>query len=228
MYSKDTTVSVAVKYPVVEIVSNKVSNELGDFAVQKVAARGTTLKAARPRIGLVDTQTKRCLANMVAGLAAATTIVHIPDVTPKGERLDMSEWMEAFWFACGEFGVPMWTQSGLKAKTFYFVRQEMFKKLASKWNIAKDGPKFAAYGGLLFSEMDSDSEALEVELKSIAKPSNGEDGNCVVNPDVWGLKACQFRLVRLDGRDGLPIALGKGIGVPVKGTKSIKLNSTHV
>ena len=66
----------------------------------------------------------------------------------------MTEWQQAFWYARSEFGVPVWTQSSLKSKTFYFISKEMFEKITGKWDRVKDGAKFAAYVGLLFSEMD--------------------------------------------------------------------------
>jgi len=216
----------AKTFAVVEVVSNKISCELGDWAEYRVDTRGTTLATLRkqPRL-MFDSQVKHCLANLVPGLPEATTIVHIPDVTQRGERLDMSEWTQAFWFAANKYGVPMWTQSSIKAKTFYFIRPEMFSRLASKWNLAEDGPKFTAYGGLLFSETDG-SEPVTIKLDGIAKPSDGQDGNCAASLN-WGKNSCQFRLMQLDG-DGLPTALGKGIAVPVKNVEGVQLNDTQI
>ena len=102
-------------YKSVEIVTVRVSCELGDWIQAHVARRGTTKSATTRHHIMFDTQAKNCLANMIPDLPEVTTIVHIPDVTPKGERLSHEEWNQALWFACGKFGVPMWTQSSVKS-----------------------------------------------------------------------------------------------------------------
>mgnify|MGYP001321684303 CR=1 FL=1 len=210
-------------YSTVEVISTRVSNELGDFTAQEIGLRGATKQVERPRIGLKGTQSKNCLGNMVEGLREATTVVNVPNVTPQGDKISQDEWNQAFWYACGKFGVPMWTQSSGKFRTFYFVSQQMFDKLAAKW---KDGSKFAAYAGLLFSDMDG-SEAIHVTVANVGKASDGQDGNCAVAPSIWGNMACQFRLMRLD-EDGMPIALGKGIAVPLAGVEGMMVNDTQI
>jgi len=218
--------TTAVKYPVVEIQSTLISNELGDWSENAVAKRGTTLSIIRqqPRL-IVDAMNKHCLANMVKGLPAATTIVHIPHTTSKGEQLDMTQWTQGFWYAVREFGVPMWTQSSIKCDTFYCVKPEMFAKLTASWDLNNDGPKFAAYGGLLYSEMDDDAP-LSFNLKGFEAVDDGQDGNCAVPPEVWGNVSCQFRLMRLD-KLGMPAGIGKGIAVPLNDSEP-EFNTTQI
>ncbi len=112
-----------------------------------------------------------------------------------------------------------------QVQEFYFISEEMFEKLIGKWDRAKDGPKFAAYVGLLFSEMDR-REPIVSNIQ-VAQASDGQDGNCAVDPDVWGDASCQFRAMQLDG-DGLPVALGKGICTSVKDAQGIQLNDSQI
>ena len=207
------------EYKFVEIVSKKVETDYGDFTEMKVADRGSTLAAIRKDNRVVTAiVTKHCLANYVPGLAEATIIVHIPRRTPEDQGLDAAEWMQAFWFACnggidGIQRVPVWTQSSIKGCTFYMIEVPVFNRCASAWNLLEDGPKFASYFGLVFSEMDQKTLPLEFDIAAIVDPTHGEDGNCTISSTIWAI-AQQFRAMVLN-EDGIPIALAKGIVTPI-------------
>jgi hypothetical protein len=215
-------------YTAVEIVCVVNETEMGDVVKPEIVARGTRLATERkqPRL-IISKMTKRCLANYVDGLPEATTIVHIPHVDMHGKQLDEAQWMQAFWFACDKYGVPVWTQSSIKNDTFYFIARSMFDRLASKWNLAEDGPKFAAYIGLLFSETD-DSEPVRFTLKSVHPSPFGKDGSCDVGRKFWPFEGTkQIRAMRLDA-DGIPAAFAKGIVVPTDGDFAPELNDNQV
>ncbi len=222
------------QYTTVEIVCNITKTEMGDVVAPEIAARGTLLATQRkqPRL-IISTLAKNCLANEVPGLPEATTIVHIPDADMHRRKLDREQWTQAFWYACDTYGVPLWTQSSIKHLTFYFVTKEMFDQLAAKWDLANDGPRFAAYIGLLFSEMTDTikrngktvkhTPMVELDIPEVAQCLDGEDGNC-----LWKFDTMQFRGMVQDA-DGLPISLAKGIGVSVKEAPSMMaLNDSQV
>ncbi len=218
------------EYKQVEVVAVRKETVIGDFVEFSAEKRGTVLSAERGNIRLIQRATTKrfCLANMVKGLPEATTIVHIPDRSIKGEELDSTEWQNAFWWACDRYGVPTWTQSSIKSLTFYFIAEKMFDKLASKWNLAEDGAKFSSYIGLLFSEMTGD-EPLVVEITKIAACDDGQDGNCAVSTRMYGNKTTQFRALKIDERDGMPLGLGKGIMSPVMGASDVPaLNDSQI
>ncbi len=207
------------EYKFVEIMSKKVSTDIGDWTETKVADRGSTLAAIRKDNRVVTAAvTKHCLANYVPGLAEATIIVHIPRMTSENQGLDSGEWMQAFWYACnggidGLQRVPVWTQSSIKGTTFYMIEQPMFNKVASVWNKLEDGPKFSSYFGLVFSEMDQKTDPIFFNIREVLEPEHGEDGNCTINSAIWSI-AKQFRAMQLN-EDGIPVALGKGIVTPI-------------
>ena len=216
------------QYRMFEVVTEVLETELGDLPRHEVAPRGTGLAHRRrePRLILGATVTKHCLANLVPGLPEATTIVHIPDCTKSGKRLDAYQWQQAFWYAAERFGVPMWTQSSLKRRTFYFVERAAFERLVAPWDRASDGPKFAAYGGLLFSEMSGGLPPVSFETE-VAEGNDGEDGNSVGPAFAWGRNSIQFRAMALN-EDGVPVSIAKGVVTPLRRAKATALNSSQV
>jgi hypothetical protein len=216
------------EYTTVEVLCNITETEMGNVVEPQIAARGTLLATARkqPRL-IIAKMTKRCLANHVPGLREATTIVHIPDVDMHGKQLDRAQWEQAFWFACDKYGVPLWTQSSIKHNTFYFIERPMFDRLTSKWNLAEDGPKFAAYIGLLFSETD-ECEPMRFTLKSVCPAPDGKDGSCNVGAEWWPFAGTKQIRGMILPQDGIPEGYIKGIVVPVEGDFEPELNNNQV
>jgi hypothetical protein len=188
--------------------------------------------------------TKNCIANQVPGLRQATTIVHIPTIDVNGERLDAERWNALFMQACAIYGVPIWTQSSIKHTTFYMVEHSMFNCLADAWNREDMGHRFAAYAGLMFSEI-TDIEPLEFTITEVlgeGAENDGVDGNCLVSKDIWGNTSMQFRGWRWskklytwkDPNTGIvyrfhvPVAYVKGMGYPVSYVKGMQLNTSQI
>jgi hypothetical protein len=174
--------------------------------------------------------TKNCLANYIPGLAERTTIVHIPTFDYDGERIEQEQWNAIFFQACGLYGVPLWTQSSIKSTTFYFVKNSMFRRLANEWDKQTMGHRFAAYIGLLFSEM-TDDELMSFEITGVLPEganNDGVDGCCLVERALWGKLTMQFRVMRINPETGMPCGIGKGMGVPMSHTKGIELNTSQL
>ena len=151
---------------------------------------------------------KNCAANYVPGLVDATTIVHIPTKDSCGEAIPSERWNALFLQAAALYGVPMWTQSSIKSTTFYFVKEEMWEQLANEYDRNTMGHRFAAYSGLLFSEMtDEKPLAFDVdEIKPEGEENDGVDGNCLVDKAIWGSFAMQFREWAINPVTGMPKA----------------------
>lgn len=212
-----------------EITTTLNVTPIGDFAEFKVEPRGTTAATLRnqPRL-VIHKVSKHCLANYVPGLWEATTVVHISETDLNGRELDTEERLQAMWRASAQFGVPVWTGSSIKNWTFYFIKLEMFNRLALEWDVTKDVRKFAAYVGLLFSQMDEEAAPKLFTIPTIVEPHDGEDGNCVIGADRWIGKTCQIRGLKLNPVTQMPNGYAKGIFVPIQDAGQPKLNTTQV
>lgn len=221
--------SMAVKtIEPLEVTTTLNVTPIGDFAEFKVEPRGTTAATLRnqPRL-VIHKVSKHCLANYVPGLWEATTVVHISETDLNGRELDAEERLQAMWRASKEFGVPVWTMSSIKNWTFYFIRVDMFNRLAMEWDMTKDGPKFASYVGLLFSEMD-DTPPVLFTVNKIVEPLHGEDGNCIIGSDRWSDQTEQVRGLKLNPVTQMPNGKLKGIFVPIEGAGQPEINTTQV
>jgi hypothetical protein len=219
---------LATYYKAVEMCIKKVKTEVGDFAEVTEAKRGTTLAAQRHNSRLIAHNwevRKACLAEQVPGLAEATTIVSIPFYYADGTRVEQEIWNQAFWAAIDKYGVPHWTQSSIKAGTFYFVREAMFNKLAAVWNLDEDLKTYANYFGLVFSEMDGETMKFMVDM--VEPASDGQDGNCAVPLDMVPMSS-QVRVMKLHRTKKVPVSVGKGIIVPMKDARLPHLNDSQV
>jgi hypothetical protein len=178
---------------------------------------------------------RRCLANLCnEELTESTVIVTLVGCDQYGIRVPPAELRKMLYFATlclsdeGVEYVPLWTQSSGKSNTFYEVPAPVFEKLASRFDRSVDAEKFAAYIGLLFSEV-TDS-ALTVVPAKWSEPQHGEDGNGIISPKLFGSrKTHQIRAVVLD-LDRWPLLVGKGILTPVValGDDECYLNDTQI
>ena len=223
---------LASYYKTIELTVKMVSTEMGDFAQIDEAKRGTLLASMRGNARLIARQwemPKRCLAEFVPGLAEATTIVAIPVVDEEGKRLDKEAIQQMVWEATDKYGVPHWTQSSIKPNgthfVLYCVREDMFDKLASVYDLDADGRRYAAYGSLIFSEMDGEVSHVQVDEVEVA--SDGQDGNCAVPADMVPM-AMQFRAMKLHRTKKVPVAIGKGIVVPMKEARLAHFNDSQI
>jgi len=210
-----------------EVVVTRTESELlGEVCDFSEEARGYT-RTALLKGGAVRGNARlseigrRCLANAVPGLRDDCTIVHIPMTDIGGKRLGAAETMQAFWWACSRYGVPLWTQSGVKSRTFVFVRQDSFDALSAGFDKATDGPRFASYASLIFSEVTGSPATFEIE--SVEPPADGEDGNSISG---FVSSSVQFRAMKLD--DGKLAGVAKGVFVPLKDATLCSLNETQV
>lgn len=180
----------------------------------------------------IPSAAKRCLANLCnPALTDDLVILTVLDTDQDDKLLDPGFRMQALNWALHQFGttrVPLWTQSSGKVGTFYLVTEDAFEKLASQFDRGVDAEKFAAYIGLLFSDV-TDAPTVTVPC-TWSDALHGEDGNGVIARELWGRRACQFRCITLDS-EGWPLLLGKGILTPVKGYaggKGAGLNDTQI
>ena len=171
----------------------------------------------------VATATKRCMANMChRDLWSQVRIVTI--IAPQ----DM--FLGALLFALlnlGEEYVPLWTQSSGKSGTYYLVPKSVYARLGRAFDVTKDAEVFAAYVGLLFSDVTAEAV---IEVPAVwGAPQHGEDGNGIISRSLWGsAHSAQVRMVALDD-EGWPILLGKGVLTPVAALGSeCFLNDTMV
>lgn len=224
-------------YKKVEFVVNPERDNGQGFVFGQDVNPGTTLADQRKLTGkrraamILDREIeKNCAANYVPGLVDATTIVHIPTQDSCGEAIPSERWNALFLQASALYGVPMWTQSSIKSTTFYFVKPEMFEKLADEYDRTTMGHRFAAYSGLLFSEMTDDKPLTfnVPEIKPEGEANDGIDGNCLVNKAVWGERSQQFREWRFNPVTGMPNSYGKGIALPKTGVVGMELNASQV
>ena len=166
--------------------------------------------------------TKRCLANLCTP-ELTDNVTWITLVCPQ------SMLVQAALYAChnikdGELK-PLWTQSGGKNGTFAMVPLGVFDRLSRPFDQAKDAEVFAAYIGLLFSDVTADPVLRTPAVWGIAK--HGEDGNGVVGLAEWGKRAQQVRMLSIDD-EGWPCLLGKGILQPVADWAGVSLNDTMI
>ena len=233
------------QYMKVEYVVYKISD--GGFAYGAEVDPGTSLVQQRGLTGKRADQitlkredqmgdnpehpfTKNCIANYIPGLVEATTIVHIPTKDFAGDRLPSERWNAMFLQACSLYGAPVWSASSVKHVTFYMVKLPMWWKLAKEWDLKTMGHRFAAYIGLLFSEM-TDDEPLIIDVPEILperEDNDGVDGNCLVNSTIWGNVTQQFRAWRVNPITGMPNSIGKGIAIPLRHIENIQLNTSQI
>lgn len=189
-----------------------------EFEDEFARANGTKATSAK----------KRCLANMChASLTDDLIIVTIEDIDQNGKRIEPEYKTQALCFALFQLGgdrVPLWTQSSGKNGTFYCVPEDVFEKLASRFDRENDAEKFAAYIGLLFSDITSETFLVSPKYVEV---KHGEDGNSVAPLESWGRGTCQFRALAMD-EEGWPMLLGKGIMTGIASAKHFELNDTQV
>jgi len=163
-----------------------------------------------------------CLANYVPGLAENTTIVHIPNMSMDGKRLEFEHIQAIFWQVCADYGVVHYTQSSVKERTLYMVKPLFWHEFSRLWT---DAYKWSNYAPLVFSSM-TDEEITEFMIYKMLE-ANELDGNGGVDPIMWGYAhSCQGRWMQLDG--SALRSIGKGTGNPRKGIKSMELNANQV
>ncbi|NIV33069.1 MAG: hypothetical protein GWN58_27570 [Anaerolineae bacterium] len=179
---------------------------------------------------------KYCLANLCPELIENTTMVRLIDVDQMGQRLPQNLRLQALVIALHSFEepmVPLWTQSGGKNGTYYFVPAWVFEKLVDSLGIDRDtgAERFASYIGLLYSDVDPKGRCVAVPAMW-DEPKHGEDGNCVISRALWGTRSTQSRGIVLRGGDRYPMALEKGIKNPLASMdgnpRGAYLNSSQV
>lgn len=212
---------MSVMFKVAEITSTSVAPELGGGVIGKESALGTT---AQSKVR-VTRMKKNFAANSCERLNPDTVrFVSIPDHTVEGDKLSLEEWQSLFWQASDDNWVWMWTQSGIKSRSFVQVRRDAFEAWADRFDRQNDAERFAAYAALAFSDV-TDTEPLKASVE-IAEPADGKDGNNYVPPAAFGSESMQFRAVEVI--DGLPGAIAKGIGTPYSFSNSFEMDTNQV
>ena len=157
------------------------------------------------------------------------TIVSIPAFALNGEKLDTTTRIQFFRQAYREYGVPMWSGSGIKSWTFGMVKEDTWREIAA-WAMAHEvsAEAFGAYGGLMLSSVTTDAKPFTIDpILPEGEENDGVDGNCGVPAgEFFGKTSHQFRALAHEGMTLL--GEGKGMVNPRYTCQSPEWNASQI